>query len=209
MTIRLVTLFVCVSFLISCKQKTENNSSPICYTPSESHPSEILLPDGKMKVINDLFSQNNLEKENLQFYDLSVSEQTNYTYVKCHQYINDIKVLTGDVVYVFDTAGVFNEMQGDAVSVINLDDVFTMSRKDLVEIFRDSIKADGQLGAAKNEILADCPNIDFGYYDKNAAGGSTDSEYIKAWELSYDNFGAKMIVDEVKGQAYFYNNGVR
>ncbi len=209
MNSRIAILSICFVILFSCKKESEAiKESPACYNLVENSTDIQLLPASDLALIDSLFIKNNLSKSNLQFYNVSVSSQTNTTYIKCHQYINGLKVFSGDLVYLFDSNGKFDVMFGDTISMINLGNKPAMSPDDLVKTFHDSIKADPQIHAHKSQMLAECVNLEFGYFDENAGDGSASPSYIKAWWLTYDAYGAEMIVNDHSGKTFWYFNGI-
>lgn len=210
MSSRFLILSLCSLFLFSCdKKESSADEEQFCYNWKQNSPSDKILQRNEEALADSLFSKNNLSKANLQFFDFNVSNQTNTTYVKCHQYVNGLKVFTADLVYLFDANGKFDQVFGDVVSSISLSNTPTGQPKMLVSIFRDSIKADAQMQGYKSEILAECTNLEFAYFDENASNGSVSPSYIKAWRLTYDNYGPEMIVNDQSGNVYWYFNGIR
>lgn len=201
---------ICIVLLFSCdKKESESSSELACYNWTQNSPATNLLSPTDAALVDSLFITNNLNKSNLQVYRTSFSPQSNTTYVKCHQYVNGLKVFSGDLVYTFDASGKFEEVFGDVVSSINLSNTASMMPENLVENFRDSIKADAQIEAYEAEILAECVNLEFGYFDENAASGGATPSYIKLWWLTYDDYGPEMMVDDGKARVYLYFNGIR
>ena len=209
MNSRFFILFTCSILLFSCDKKESSSvEEQVCYNWKQNSPSDKLLSANEEVLADNLFSSNNLSRANLQFFDFSVSSQTNTTYVKCHQYVNGLKVFTGDLVYLFDSNGKFEQVFGDVVSSISLSNTPTSQPQNLAGTFNDSIKADTQIQAYKNEILAECTNLEFGYFDENAGDGSASPSYIKAWWLTYDAYSPEMIVNDQTGDVYYYFNGI-
>ncbi|WP_417588667.1 hypothetical protein [Owenweeksia hongkongensis] len=210
MNSRFLILSLCSLFLFSCdKKESSSDEEQFCYNWKQNSTTDILLSVNEEALVDSLFINNNLSNANLQFFDLSASSLTNTTYVKCHQYVNGLKVFSGDLVYLFDSNGKFEEVFGDVITGINLSNKPAMNPNDLVKTFHDSIKADSQMQGYKSQMLAECVNLEFGYFDENAGGGSASPSYIKAWWLTYDDYGAEMIVNDHSGKTYRYFNGIR
>lgn len=202
---KLLGIFLLVG-LNSCKKEESLNQLNVNYI--HDNPETIALPEKDWNKIKALFEFNNLEYSNYIFYNLQTDELMNH-HVRCYQFINNLKIFTGSLIFHFDKNDNFYFLTGDLINKIDLNTKPSMNQNDLRDIYLSELTKASinfhKLNIAKNGI-----NIEFGYYDLNIGISNVNQLFTKAWKVKPQNTEYPFIfVDDNTSKIIYYENGIR
>ena len=205
---RILSLSICLLSVLACKKEPQVEEHYICSNLIENSVGTKLLPSEDLKIIDSLFQLNSLDKTNLQFSRVAVSQLSNSTYVNAVQYKNGLRLFWEGATFVFDSKGLFDESFDVNEDAIMLDTIPSMNPGDFVRVFRKTLESDPAFRGSRQDILDACINVEFGYLDTNIIHPYQSSSYIKAWYLSVDNASPEIIFNDESGEVFRYSSGI-
>jgi Zn-dependent metalloprotease len=180
------------------------NENDYCVNKISDSPSRALLTENELKSIGSLFDYNQMNYANYQFYKLQTGE-LGQQHVKCFQYINGIKIFTNDLIFHFDQNNRYSSLSGDLIKVINLDIKPQMEPRDIIDLFINQISKDHYYSSS--ELVNNCFETEFGYYDLNAGTSYKPNLFTKAWLVKPKGkeYPIAYIDDSKNGLIYYFN----
>lgn len=165
-------------------------------------------------TVNNLFISNGIDNSKFRYYQyIHDTLQTFYPpytkhddkIVRVDQYINEVKLFTGDLVYDFlDNS--FNHRGGTPTNGTHLNTSPQLKLGQLRKLFIDDIELFDHKG---NQYKGSCFNAEFGYFNLNAGTGNTSENIVKAWHLTpKSNLYPEAYYQDNSGQRIYYFNGI-
>jgi len=168
-------IIVAISFcfcIVSCEKK-------YCVKVIKDSPKTTILSKSEINTIKSLFDANGVDYSNYLFSKINKPDELGYQRVECYQFVNDLKVLSDYVVFRF-RYGILIFVSKNLAGTIDLDTKPLMNSNDVAKKFVDAMKQDQD---CTNKDIRGCFDLEFGYYDLNA-GGYTTQNFIKAWKIT-------------------------
>lgn len=193
-------LFILVALVLLCACDKAKDCPEVLKGKSQSY----LLTNEETATVKSLFESNNLKFDNLQCYRLV----NDFIYaVTCHQYVNNLRIFSSDVQFVFDKNRKFSFLSGDTISQINTNSNPSMNVSELRTIFLQKINSDTELDFGKGDIAKDCLVCELGYYDMNTGTNNLNPDFELAWLVkpSGSNDPHAIISDSQKSLVTYFN----
>lgn len=191
--------------LFACEKDNVN----ICSDLIKGKPINHLISDQEFNTVKSLFKSNNLSLDNFQVYKLQ-KDNLGYTHVRCYQYINDLIVFYGDVIFHFDNQNHYYILSGDLISDINVRPYSLLSTWQVGKLFLQSIKNDHFYG---NDILHyenSCFSCELGYYDLNGGISYASPNFRLVWKIRPESSQYPYaLIDDSERTLLYYDNGLR
>ena len=205
-------VFCVLTILILSSCRKDDSADPndnYCMRDITSGAGVILLSGADYNVAGDLFESNSIDYSNLQFYRVQ-TEASGRHHIRCHQYINNLKLFTNDVIFHFDENDQFDHISGGLIQQINLDTIAKTENYELVGIFEKSLTEDSTSFVGDMDLDTCCFDLEFGYYDLNIAAGSPDYSFAKVWKITFkESEFPYLIVNDNNAEPIYYDNGIR
>jgi hypothetical protein len=190
-------------FLVSafaCSKSTDDN----CVKTVSFESSTPYLTKPEQAKAELLFTSNHIDYSRLQF--IKLIEDSQYTNIKCFQYVNGLKVFTEALLYHFENNHAVGEPMGDIISSIDIGSEPKMDTDSVAFVFLSKIKTDDP--AYLN--IHGCFLLEFGYYDMNVSTGKVEHDFIKAWRVTIEGRSIPFCyIDDNKETMIYYDNGSR
>jgi len=185
---------------LSCKK--EKNENSYCVNVIYNSPTITALSESEMEVVKYLFNLNQLDYTKYQFTRFEEDEFGHH--IRCNQFVNNLIIFYGDLIFHFDKNDSYYSLSGDLVNTINLNTTFSTKQDYVVEKFIDLVKHDEMINY--KDIIYECFEIEFGYYDLNDVT-STDPHFVKAWKITPANkeYPVAYLNDETSGVIYYFD----
>ena len=152
-----------------------------------------------------MFDNNHLDNSNYQFYQL-LTEESGHHHVKCHQFYNNLKIFTDDLIFHFDSDGKYYFLSGSILSKINLDTKSNIQPVNLIKMYLNERNKDGIYYNPKDS----CFDMEFGYYDLNAGISYASQNITKAWKIKPLNKDFPFaFINDLTSEIIYYDNGFR
>ncbi len=199
-----------IAFMILLSQFIACESNKLCPDIIKGKPENHLISDKDLSSVKSLFSSNNLDLENFQVY-IYQQDELGHTFVTCHQYYNNLKVFSDDVVFSFDNLGKYYFLSGELISSIegNLSITPSMSKEEVVEIYLQSIEGDSFYADKISNIENECILCELGYYDINSYSGGLAHIFKLAWSVTpNDSPVPQAYINDTDKVLISYNNGI-
>ncbi|MBP1637510.1 MAG: fungalysin/thermolysin family protein [Bacteroidetes bacterium] len=193
--------------ILSCEQdKTE---SFYCVNTIRNSPATVILSESELVTIKSLIDYNRLDFNKYQFFRLQ-NDELGYHHVRCNQFVNGLRVFTDDIIFHFDQNDKYYSLSGDIIEKIDLNTKISMDYDSVVEKFLYLIEQDNTYIGDKKEIINNCFDLEFGYFDLNAGISYSDENFTKAWKIKPTNrdYPYAYINDE-NSETISYDNGIR
>jgi hypothetical protein len=171
-SIILIQLFAC-----------ENDNVNICSDLIKGKPINHLISDQQLNTVQSLFKSNNLSLDKFLVYRLQGDDLGN-THVRCYQYINDLIVFTGEVIFHFDKYNHYYFTSGDIISSIDIKPYPLMNTWQVGKLFLQIIKNYGYNGDILKQYENGCFSCELGYYNLNAGISYASQNYRLAWKIT-------------------------
>lgn len=176
-------LFILLFFGIYSCEKNETDSVEYCIEFVFSNPDTKLLSSSELSEIHSLFESNNLDYENLQFFEYKI-DKDGAKHIFTHQFANGLKVFYGSDAYHFnkDNVFLFGEFH-NYKGLINLDTKPKQKMNKIASLFAKEIQGDSFLvnSNSADELLNGCFECEFGYYNLNSGQSYTSPKFAKVW----------------------------
>lgn len=186
---------------VSCEMFTD------CPKLIKGKPEGHLVDDRELKTIKILFRASDLSYENYQFYMLESIISGEY-FVSCHQYVNNLKVWSGDLFFHFDKNGRFESLSGDIISAIDTGTSPSMDVSEVESQFLERMKDDSFYRNSKS-VANGCITCELVYYDQAKKGGGSAPDYVLAWLVKPEKSDYPVaVVNDSNRLVEYYNNGV-
>jgi Zn-dependent metalloprotease len=198
-----VFILVLLIQLFSCEK------SPVCSELIKGKPENHLLDDTKLQTVLALFEKNKLSLENYIIYRIIVSPGGD-SHVRCYQYINNLKVLSDEVVFHFNREGHYQSVSGDVISHIEIKPSPSMNHGEVTSLFMKSVEKDSYLYDVERQKEEGCILCELGYYDLNAGISYASQNFTLAWRVSFENSEFPFaILNDSGNSLIYYDNGIR
>jgi len=186
---------------VSCEMLTD------CPKLVKGKPDGHLVDDRELKTIKILFQASNLPYENYQFYGLQSNVSGEY-FVSCHQYVNNLKVWSGDLFFYFDKNGRFGSLLGNIVSVIDTGTSPSMDVSEVESQFLRRMKEDSFYSNSKS-VANGCMTCELVYVDLAKTSGGSAPDYGLAWLVKPEKSDYPVaVVNDSDQSVLYYNNGI-
>jgi Zn-dependent metalloprotease len=204
-TLKVATLGIFFALaLVSC----ESDKSVYCTSIVNQYPGTAILSDENLAFAQSLFKENKIDYKNYQFYSL-FSDGSGGHGVKCHQYVNNLKVFTDDLSFIFNANDLVIYLSGEIIRKIDLDARPCMERDDVVELFLGLINEDTYYSGEKDSITTGCFELEFGYWDLNSGTSNSGHNFVKAWRINpKGQLYPYAFIDDINSESIYYFNGI-
>jgi Zn-dependent metalloprotease len=180
-----------------------------CPDVIKGKPKNHIVSDKDLSSIKSLFSYNGLSLDNYQFYQLQ-RDELGYAHVRCFQFVNNLKLLSDDLIFHFDNHSIYNFLSGTIISNIEVDSSPTMNVSEVKNIFLKRIDEDDSFYGNKRKIENDCFLCELGYWDLNAGISYSTPDFRLAWKIKSDQSDYPMaIINDSEESIIYYDNGIR
>lgn len=195
-------IFLLMFFAVSCEVLTD------CPKLVQGKPRGQLVSDQEFSTIKTLFKSNNLPYDSYQFFRLERDDLGIY-HARCFQYVNNLKVLSGELIFHFDSRGHYESISGEIVSGIDVDDLPSMSLNEVENLFLNKVKED-HFYAGSRKVMNDCIICELGYFNRNSGISYATPEYLLAWRVrpQKSDYPYAIIIDSEESVISF-DNGIR
>jgi len=184
----------------------ENENVNICSDLIKGKPINHLISDQDLNTVQSLFKSNNLNLDNFLVYRLQ-GDNIGNTHVRCYQYINDLIVFTGEVIFHFDKQNHYYMTSGEVISSIDIKPYPSMSTWQVGKSFLQIIKNNGDDGDILKQDDNGCFSCELGYYDLNAGIGYAKQNFRLAWKVTFNDsqFPVAYINDSDNSLIYYFD----
>lgn len=185
-----------------------------CISRIYFQPSQLLVSASDNATVKQLFQQNSMSVNNLQFYRYTYDACSTcvtpgpYQYVRANQFFNNQLLFGGDVVFNF-RQGVSYYTGGNKFNGVSRDTLTSTKPQALRKLFLDQLNHDGyQRGKSYKDS---CMTAQFGYYDLNAGVSLPPGNFVKAWKVALKNgdYPVAYFIDDQPNALIYYDNGIR
>jgi len=186
---------------VSCEMLTD------CPKMVKGKPEGHLVDDWELKTIKTLFQASDLSYENYQFYGLQCIISGEF-FVSCHQYVNNLKVWTGDLFFYFDKNGRLESIRGDMVSAIYAGTSPSMDLSEVESAFLERMKEDSFYRNSKS-VANGCMTCELVYCDLSRVRDGSTPDHVLAWLVKPEksDYPVAVVIDSDQSVVY-YNNGI-
>lgn len=208
-----ITVVLVILLLWGCSNDDRNvfeGNEDVCGYAVVNTPDTQLVSDSEQAQADSLFSQNDIPLERLQVYKVDANADSDLPInISCYQYVNGIRILFSKVIFNFDDTGEVIFQSGNRIEDLDLGTIPQLTQKYLTAEFIEQVKHDESYKDQLNQIIEDCLDFEFGYFDLNAGTGKNGTKFIKTWLVSPHNRDyPKLLIDDDSGWVVFYDNGV-
>lgn len=199
---RKTQILLLVLFLVSCEKKHD------CPDIVSGLPEYEDITNQELGSISSLFILNGLNQENLHFSNLFIDE-FGHRHASCYQYVNNLKILSGELVYHFNGLGKFYWLSGHYADIIDLGTVPDLAVADLKNIYRNSMDNDTYFSSSSKQIAEGCVVCELGYFNLNSGTEIETPLWCLAWNVHPDNADyPAAIINDSNGFLINYKNGI-
>lgn len=183
----------------------------VCVYAILNKPQNQLVSNSEQEQADSLFVRNDISLENLQVYQVNENADSDLPInIRCYQYANGVRIFFSVAIFSFDNSGDLTFQSGNRIENIDLDATPHLTQKYLTAKFIEQIKHDEFKKNQLDEIVEDCLDFQFGYFDLNAGTENTDTHFIKTWKITPHNQDyPRLLINDDTGWVVFYDNGVR
>ena len=197
-----LTIILLLIIFFSCK----NNENDTRFCMNRISQNTILLSSTDYNTVKLLFETNELNYNNLRFYKYVDSDRQE---VRCNQYINNLQIFTYDLTFHF-SGNIYQNISGDLTDNIILDTKSTMNQDAVVEIYIKKLIDDESFIISKDEIINNCMDLEFGYYDLNVSISFSEKNFVKAWKVKPQSMDYPVAyINDSLTNIIYYDNGIR
>lgn len=194
--------FLVLVLALSCENLTD------CPKLIKGKPEKHLVTDQELNTITTLFRSNNLSYENYQFFRLQIDD-IGYHHVRCFQFVNDLKVLSDELIFHFDAHGDYKSLSGDIISGIDVDSSPSMGLSEVENVFLERTRKDHSASVGER-FMNECLTCELVYYDLNAGKGLSTPLFVLAWKInSVKSDYPYAIINDSARSVISYDNGIR
>jgi Zn-dependent metalloprotease len=202
----IIGISLCIS-LVSCEQYKAENA--YCVNRIHNSLTTIILPQNQIDSIKFLFDYNHLDYTKYQFYSLQ-DDELGYHHVKCHQFKNNLRLFTNDLIFHFNEKNNYYFLSGELIEKVSLDSRSTMNYDSVVAKFLYALDQDKDFFGDKKIIKNNCFDIEFGYYDLNTGISNASENFAKAWKIKPTNRDYPYAyINDMNSVIIGYDNGIR
>lgn len=196
--------FLILIFLLQLTACEENKT---CSDIIKGKPDH-LISSQDLNTVKSLFKLNNLSLDNFQVYRLQ-KDELGHHHVRCYQFVNDLHVLSNDVIFHFDPTGHYYFLSGEIIQAINISPTPHSDQSAVIELFLNRVEND-DINNNLQEFKNGCFSCELGYWDLNAGISYTDVNFRLAWRVKPEgNDYPLAIINDSENQIIYYDNGIR
>lgn len=170
--------------IYSC-EKNETDTVEYCIEFVSSDPDAKLLSSSELSEIHSLFESNNLDYENLQFFEYKI-DKDGAKHIFTHQFANGLKVFYGSDGYHFSKNNVFlfGEFH-NYKGLINLNTKPRQKMDKIASLLAKEIQNDSFFTSTNkvDSLVNGCLECEFGYYNLNSGQSYASPKFVKAWYI--------------------------
>ena len=198
----IILISLCLGIL-SCEQnKTENL---YCVNAIQNSSTSVILTKSELDAIKSLFDYNHLDYNKYQFIYLQ-NDELGHHHVGCNQFVNNLRILTDFLIFHFDQDDNYYFLSGDIINKIDLNTKALMIYDSVVEKFLYLVEQNGD----KEDVINNCFDLEFGYFDLNAGIGYSEENFTKAWKIKPTNKDYPYAyINDGNSETISYDNGIR
>lgn len=205
----LISLFTLIIILSCNDEKHEKILKDYCIEDITDGPGVILLSESDFGFTKYLFESNSLNYSNYQFYKLQTDVSGDH-HVRCHQFKNNIRLFSNDLIFHFDEKDQYYRTSGDIVYEFDLDANTSMDQEKVSEIFTQLLIGDYFYQYTEEYLDTCCFDVEFGLYDINSSTGSTEINITKTWTVTFkEQKYPYAIINDDSSELIYYDNGIR
>ena len=223
-----ITIIIAISLcfsIVSCNKDNIENS--YCIKNIQNSPTTTILSNSEMDVVKYLFNRNQLDYTKYLFTKFQ-EDELGYHHIRCYQFANNLIVFTSDVIFHFDKNDNYYFLSDELINEINLNTKSLMTRDNIVEkyidivtndedflawlrLLEEMVKVDETVEVIHIEdIIENCFDIEFGYYNLNAGISYAEENYTKAWKIKpSDRDYPYAYINDEDLEIIYYDNGFR
>ena len=177
-------LLLCALLLgLYCCEKTEHDAVEYCVEFVSYDPNARLISANDLSEIHSLFKSNNLDYENLQFFEYKI-DKDGVKHIFAHQFANGLKVFYGSGGYHFNKSNVFLfEAGNNYKGQVNLDTKPRQKMNKIAALLAKEIQNDSFIVNSNgvDYLLNGCFECEFGYYNLNSGQSYSSPKFAKVW----------------------------
>lgn len=192
----------------SCNKDNEDKNFQACTNLVSKSPSDNLVSVENQVLAENLFSINNIDYTNLQITNVQKDEMNNY-HIRCNQFMNGLQIFTSDLIFHFDENEEYYLLCGDLVNDIPLNNQSSLDIEILINKYLNRVQNDNFNKSKIDEIIKNCLDLQFGYFDLNAGISDQPLNIVKAWKITPHNIEyPKLYVNDNTSEIIYYDTGI-
>lgn len=200
--------FIFLIIIYSCDKNDELKNYEACTNLISKSPNDDLVSTEKKELAEHLFTINEIDYVNLQITKVQKDEMDNY-HVRCNQFINGLQIFTSDIIFHFNKNGEFYGLSGDLVDNISLNNQSDLGIDILKNKYLNEVQNDIFYKSEIGEIIENCLDLQFGYFDLNAGISYQPLKIVKAWKITpHDKEFPKLYVNDNTSENIYYDDGI-
>ena len=198
-----------VVFLItisSCKKEDKVDNFQACTNIILESPNESQVSAENEIIAENLFNSNEIDFNNLQITKVQ-KDDYDKTHIRCYQFFNGLKIFTGDLIFHFNENEKYDSLSGEFVTNISLNTQSNLDNDILKNEYLTQVENDPFYSSKISELIENCLDLQFGYYDLNAGISYQPEDITKAWKITPHNkeYPILFINDETSEIIYYFN----
>jgi len=192
----------------SCNKDNEDKNFQACTNLVSKSPNDNLVSVENQVLAENLFSINDIDYTNLQITKVQKDEMNNY-HIRCNQFMNGLQIFTSDLIFHFDENEEYYLLSGDLVNDILLNNQSSLDIEILINKYLNRVQNDNFNKSKIDEIIKNCLDLQFGYFDLNAGISNQPLNIVKAWKITPHNKEyPKLYVNDNTSAIIYYDNGI-
>ena len=207
-----IFFLILVVQLISCEKvkfTPDCDDSSICHLVIQGKPDTNRITGTFLDTIKALFNANNISLNNLYLYWYQ-RDDLGYFHIACLQYINNLNVLSDEVIFHFNQQGYYTSLSGEIISDIKVSSVPSLCIGHVVDLFLQNVENDGFYSRDLQKIKDGCISCELCYWDLNSGVSYAEKKFTLAWRVKPLNSDYPWaLINDTKNSPIFYDNGIR
>ncbi|WP_299780856.1 hypothetical protein [uncultured Formosa sp.] len=206
------SIFICGLMLsvASCNSDDDLTNYEACAYEIVNSPTDDVVSAEEEAFAESLFAANTIASDALQITAVSTDLYLN-DHVYCNQFLNGLQILNQDLIYHFDADGAFYQLSGYRITETELDTEKRLTENYVTDFFLNEVAEDAANALELDDIITDCVDIQFGYYEQFTGG--IDYEVIslvKAWKVTpHDADYPVLYLNDSNSDLIYYGNGIQ
>ena len=193
----------------SCKKEDNIGDFQACTNVVLESPNEIRVSAENQSLAEHLFNSNEMDFNNLQITKVQTDDY-NKTHIRCYQFVNGLKIFTGDLIYHFNENDQYDSLSGELITNLSLNTQSNLDSSILKNKYLTQVENDTFYRSRISELTENCLDLQFGYYDLNAGQSYQPENLVKAWKITPHNkeYPVLFVNDETSEIIYYFNGNV-
>ena len=206
--IKIIALILLFTAYSCSKKDDEDKNFQACATVISESPNDTIVSEEDQNLAENLFNANQIDYANLQITKVQKDKYGN-AHIRCNQFMNGLQIFTSDLIFHFDEKDEYAPVSGDLVNEIHLDNQSSLDNDISTSLYLNEVQNDSFYKFKINEIIKNCLDLQFGYYDLNAGISYKPLNIVKAWKITPHNKGYPVLyVNDATSEIIYYHNGI-